>query len=209
MIRSGGQRRDAPVGDPSDRVVYRLPESFESFDEREYHSLVSLGDALIGSWPAAEDLAQEAFPAAHQDWQRISRYEQPGAWVRRVAANRAVSLRRRQLVEARSLLRLAGRRLLGADADQTQQAEEAADFWRAVRGLPRRQAQAVAPLYLEGWPTAEIAGVLAAATPPSAVTWTRGAGAWPGGWVPSRDREAGHEPGQPRPPGGPGHPPAC
>jgi RNA polymerase sigma factor (sigma-70 family) len=161
MIRSGGrQRRDAPMSDPSDQLVYRLPESFEVFYEREYHGLVGLGYALTGSWPAAEDLAQEAFVAAHQAWQRISRYEQPGAWVRRVAANRAVSLRRRQLVEARGLLRLAGRHLLGTDADQTQQAEEAADFWRAVRGLPRRQAQAVALYYLEGWPTAEIAGVL-------------------------------------------------
>ena len=96
----------------------------------------------------------------HQAWPRISQYEQPGAWVRRVAANRAVSLRRRQLAEARSVLRLAGRRLVGAEADQTQEAEEAADFWRTVRALPRRQAQAVALFYLEGWPSAEIAGVL-------------------------------------------------
>jgi RNA polymerase sigma-70 factor, ECF subfamily len=163
MIRSGGrQRRDALMGDPPDQLVYRLPEPFEVFYEREYHSLVSLGYALIGSWPAAEDLAQEAFLAAHQAWQRISRYEQPGAWVRRVAANRAVSLRRHQLAEARGLLRLAGRRLLGADADadRTREAEEAADFWRAVRALPRRQAQAVALFYLEGWSSAEIAGVL-------------------------------------------------
>jgi RNA polymerase sigma-70 factor, ECF subfamily len=148
------------MADPPDQVVYHLPEAFEHFYEREYHSLVSLGYALTGSWPAAEDLAQEAFLAAHQAWQRISRYDQPGAWVRRVAANRAVSLRRRQLAEARSLLRLAGRRLLGGEADQTQDAEEAADFWRAVRTLPRRQAQAVALFYLEGWPTAQIAGVL-------------------------------------------------
>jgi DNA-directed RNA polymerase specialized sigma24 family protein len=110
MIRSGGrQRRDALMGDPPDQLVYRLPEPFEVFYEREYHSLVSLGYALIGSWPAAEDLAQEAFLAAHQSWQRISQYEQPGAWVRRVVANRAVSLRRHQLAEARGLLRLAGR----------------------------------------------------------------------------------------------------
>jgi DNA-directed RNA polymerase specialized sigma24 family protein len=94
MIRSGGrQRRDAPMADPSDQLVYRLPEPFESFYEREYHSLVGLGFALTGSWPAAEDLAQEAFLAAHQAWQRISRYEQPGAWVRRVAANRPASRR--------------------------------------------------------------------------------------------------------------------
>jgi RNA polymerase sigma factor (sigma-70 family) len=161
MMRGGGrQRRDAPMAEPPDQSVYRLPEPFEHFYEREYHSLVSLGYALLGSWPAAEDLAQEAFLAAHQAWPRVSQYEQPGAWVRRVAANRAVSLRRRQLAEARSLLRLAGRRLLGADADQAQEAEEAADFWRAVRALPRRQAQAVALFYLEGRPTAEIAGVL-------------------------------------------------
>src|SRR5919197_5813127 len=122
MIRTGGgQRRDAPMADPPDQVIHHLPEPFEQFYERQYHSLVSLGYALIGSWPAAEDLAQEAFLAAHQAWQRISRYEQPGAWVRRVAANRAVSLRRHQLAEARSLLRLAGRRLLGVDADQAQE----------------------------------------------------------------------------------------
>jgi RNA polymerase sigma-70 factor, ECF subfamily len=163
MIRSGGrQRRDALMANPPDQVVYRLPEAFEHFYEREYHSLVSLGYALTGSWPAAEDLAQEAFLAAHQDWPRISRYEQPGAWVRRVAVNRAVSLRRRQLAEARSLVRLAtGRLLAGEGADQRQEAaEEAADFWRVVRTLPRRQAQAVALFYLEGCPTTEIAGVL-------------------------------------------------
>ena len=161
MMRGGGrQRRDALMAEPPDQLVYRLPEPFEQFYEREYHGLVGLGYALTGSWPAAEDLAQEAFLAAHQAWPRISQYEQPGAWVRRVAANRAVSLRRRQLAEARSVLRLAGRRLVGAEADQTQEAEEAADFWRTVRALPRRQAQAVALFYLEGWPSAEIAGVL-------------------------------------------------
>ena len=160
MIRSGGgRRRDALMADPSDRVVH-LPEPFEQFYEREYHGLVSLGYALTGSWPTAEDLAQEAFMAAHQAWQRIGWYEQPGAWVRRVAANRAVSLRRRQLAEARSLLRLAGRLLGTAESTQTQEAEQAADFWRAVRALPRRQAQVVALFYLEGRPTAASAGVL-------------------------------------------------
>lgn len=138
-------------------VVYHLPERFEHFYEREYHGLVSLGYALTGSWAAAEDIAQEAFLAAHQAWERISRYEQPGAWVRRVAANRAVSLRRHRMVEARALLRLAARRPAAVEEPGV---EAAADFWRAVRALPRRQAQAIALFYLEGWPTAEIAGVL-------------------------------------------------
>ncbi len=142
-------------------VVYRLPEPFEHFYEREYHGLVGLGYALTGSWAAAEDIAREAFLAAHQAWERISRDERPGAWGRRVAANRAVSLGRRRMVEARALLRLAARRP-PAEATTVGEAgvEAAADFWRAVRTLPRRQAQAIALFYLDGWPTTEIAGVL-------------------------------------------------
>jgi RNA polymerase sigma-70 factor (ECF subfamily) len=37
---------------------------------------------------------------------------------------------------------------------------EAADFWRAVRSLPRRRAQVVALYYLEDRPIAEIARIL-------------------------------------------------
>jgi RNA polymerase sigma-70 factor, ECF subfamily len=74
-----------------------------------------------------------------------------------VAANRAVSLRRHRMVEARALLRLAARRPAAVEEAGV---EAAADFWRAVRALPRRQAQAIALFYLDGWPTAEIAGVL-------------------------------------------------
>jgi RNA polymerase sigma-70 factor, ECF subfamily len=157
MIRGRMQGRGGAMAEPPGAVVYRLPERFEYFYEREYHGVVSLGYALTGSWPAAEDIAQEAFLAAHQAWERIGRYEQPGAWVRRVAANRATSLGRHRLAEARALLRLAARRPVAAEAAE---AEEAADFWRAVRALPRRQAQAVALFYLEGWPSAQIAVVL-------------------------------------------------
>jgi RNA polymerase sigma-70 factor, ECF subfamily len=38
--------------------------------------------------------------------------------------------------------------------------EPDADFWRAVRALPRRQAQAIALFYLEDLPVAAIAEVL-------------------------------------------------
>jgi len=64
--------------------------------------------ALTGSWEAAEDATQEAFLRAHRDWERVGRYDQPGAWVRRVAANLAVSALRRRLAEAKALLRLGG-----------------------------------------------------------------------------------------------------
>jgi RNA polymerase sigma-70 factor, ECF subfamily len=140
---------------PGETVVVRLPERFEAFYEREYHRVVGFAYALTGSWEAAEDATQEAFLRAHRDWERVGRYDQPGAWVRRVAANLAVSALRRRLAEAKALLRLAARR----QPDPPLQ-PEAVDFWRAVRALPSRQRQAVALFYLEGWPTAEIARFL-------------------------------------------------
>jgi RNA polymerase sigma-70 factor (ECF subfamily) len=105
----------------------------------------------------AEDLAQEAFLAAHRDWHRIGRYDQPGAWVRRVVANKSVSVIRRRTAEARALARaavFAERELLPdlGGSDPT--------FWSEVRALPRRQAQVVALYYLEDRSVAEIGDIL-------------------------------------------------
>jgi hypothetical protein len=71
---------------PGEAVVVRLPERFEAFYEREYHRVVGFAYAVAGSWEAAEDATQEAFLRAHRQWERVGRYDQPGAWVRRVAA---------------------------------------------------------------------------------------------------------------------------
>jgi RNA polymerase sigma factor (sigma-70 family) len=148
-----GSGRAAPDGAP--RVV-RLPGRFEHFYLEEYPGVVKLVYALSGSRVAAEDIAQEAFLRAYRDWDRVGSYAHQAAWVRRVAANLATSGLRRRLVEARALARLAGRREPALDplaADQ-------ADFGRALRALPRRQAQAVALFYVEDLSIQQIAVVL-------------------------------------------------
>jgi Sigma-70 region 2 len=127
----------AEVVGPTEAVVVRLGERFEQFYEREYHRVVGFAYAVAGSWEAAEDATQEAFLRAHRDWGRIGRYDQPGAWVRRVAANLAISAFRRRLAEARALVHLAARRTPDPPLQP-----EAVDFWRAVRSLPSRQRQA-------------------------------------------------------------------
>jgi len=43
-------------------------ETFEAFYLREYHAVVRLAYALSGSRLAAEDIAQEAFLRAFDDW---------------------------------------------------------------------------------------------------------------------------------------------
>ena len=128
---------------------------FETFYERELRSVIGLAYALTGSRVLAEDLAQDAFVAAHKNWDRVSRYDRPEAWVRRVVANMSVSSFRRKMREAAALARI-GRpepviQRVPADVDH---------FWHEVRALPARQAQAVALHYLEDRSVAEIAEIL-------------------------------------------------
>lgn len=142
--------------DRVDPPVETSPERFEDFYLREYLAVVGLAFALSGSRWAAEDLAQEAFIAAHRNWDRISTYDRPGAWVRRVVANLSVSAFRRRVAEAKALARIA----FGQDAMPDFAAGDP-EFWVAIRTLPPRQAQVVALHYLEDRSVAEIAEILA------------------------------------------------
>jgi RNA polymerase sigma factor (sigma-70 family) len=118
--------------------------------------VVGLAYALSGSRYGAEDLAQEAFFAAHRNWERIAGYEQPGAWVRRVVANLSVSMFRRRVAEAKAMARSA----LGERAEVPDLGSGDPEFWGAVRALPRRQAQVIALFYLDDRPIAEVADIL-------------------------------------------------
>ena len=139
------------------RAVFDAPpEAFEDFYMREYPAVVGLAYALSGSRWGSEDLAQEAFLAAHRDWGRIGSYQQPAAWVRRVVANLAVSAFRRRVAETKALARVALRR--GEATPDLAAADP--EFWAAVRALPRRQAQVVALYYLEDRSVADVADIL-------------------------------------------------
>ncbi len=137
-------------------VSVAVAMDFDDFYSEEFRAVVGLAYALSGSRTGAEDMAQDAFLAAHRNWDRIGRYEQPGAWVRRVVANLAVSLFRRRIAEARALVRLAGRQR----SQITELPEQDDEFWAAVRSLPRRQAQSLALHYLEDLPVVEIGRIL-------------------------------------------------
>ena len=156
MARGRGGGAVPSVAEGSGSPTLRLTEPFEVFYEREFPSVVGLAYALSGNRSGAEDLAQEAFLAAHRDWDRVGPLDKPGAWVRRVVANMSVSLFRRTALEARSIARLAARR---QEALPELSAEDA-DFWAAVRSLPKRQAQAVTLYYLEDLPVTDIAEIL-------------------------------------------------
>ncbi len=51
---------------------------------------------ILGDRGKAEDVTQEAFIQLLSHWKKISRYERPDAWVRRVAIRLAVKAQRRE-----------------------------------------------------------------------------------------------------------------
>jgi RNA polymerase sigma-70 factor (ECF subfamily) len=133
------------------------PSDFDAFFRAHYRSVTGLAYVLCGDKGRAEDLAQEAFADAHRSWRKIGGYEDPGAWVRRVVTNKAISLRRRRSAESSAFVRLLGR----PPATGTETATvDASAMWSAVRALPRRQAQVVALMFLDELDVAEVARVL-------------------------------------------------
>jgi RNA polymerase sigma-70 factor (ECF subfamily) len=133
---------------------YRPPRTFEAFFAAEYHRVLAVVVALVGSRTGAEDIAQEAFIRAYSRWQQVAAMANPEAWVKRVAVNLATSRARRVAAEARAVLRM-GRR-----NDAVDMPLQDADFWSAVRSLPARQAQAVALRYADDLDVAQIADVM-------------------------------------------------
>jgi RNA polymerase sigma-70 factor (ECF subfamily) len=153
-VMGSGPVGETGLGRPSGVVV---TGSFDDFYREEAGRVFGVVLALTGDRATAEDLTQEAFATAHRGWNKVAGYEQPGAWVRRVAVNRAISRFRRHQAERRALERVD--RQPKADGPSGTSAFDD-DLWRAVRALPGRQAQAIALTYVEDLSCAQVAAVL-------------------------------------------------
>jgi RNA polymerase sigma-70 factor (ECF subfamily) len=144
------------VEESAARVAESHPVPFDAFAQGERSALVAFAWSLTGSLPAAEELAQEALAAAWTAWDRVGGFDKPGAWARKVVANRAATRRRTAGREARALDRLGSRRV----ADKVELPHGDAELWELVRDLPARQAQVIALHYVDDRSVAEIAGLL-------------------------------------------------
>ncbi|MDH4168444.1 MAG: sigma-70 family RNA polymerase sigma factor [Acidimicrobiia bacterium] len=129
---------------------------FDSFYRKEFPAMVALAASVGAGTAIAEDVAQEAMVKAHRNWAKISSYDNPGAWVRRVTINLATSTARRRATEVKAKLRLRRR----ARPPMAAASPIAEPIWAAVAQLPRQQRAAIALYYLEDRPVAEIAEIL-------------------------------------------------
>jgi Sigma-70 region 2 len=68
----------AEADDESDGCELVSSSAFEQLYRHDYGRLVALAYGLSGSRSAAEELAQEAFLAAHRRWKEIRRVCRPG-----------------------------------------------------------------------------------------------------------------------------------
>ena len=129
--------------------------SFSAFYEAEYRPMVRLAVALVGRRDVAEELVQDAFVTLHGRWDRVSKYESPEAWLRRVVINRSMSALRRRAVEVRLLGRLSRLRERHSEVPEGE-----GEIWQAVAALPKRQAQVIALMFVDDLTVTEIAAVL-------------------------------------------------
>jgi RNA polymerase sigma factor (sigma-70 family) len=99
----------------------------------------------------SEDVTQEAFIQLLAHWKKVSRYERPDAWVRRVAIRQAVRTMKRERM--RTVLERAEASTLDPDIPDV-------DLARAVQRLPAMQRVAVVLFYFEDRPIAELVDIM-------------------------------------------------
>jgi RNA polymerase sigma-70 factor, ECF subfamily len=128
-----------------------LPDlDFAEFYAATFGPLTAQLYAFVGDHSEAQDLVQEALCRAFARWSSVSRFDEPTAWVRRVAWNLAISRWRR------------ARRLVHWHRDLVP-ANEAGptgvdlDLVRALATLTPHHRQAVVLHYLAGFSVQEIA----------------------------------------------------
>ncbi len=127
-------------------------DTIEALFAAEYARLVR-GLAVAYDAESASDAVQEAFIAADRRWKTVSSYDDPAAWIRRVALNRLQNGRRNR--RRRSEILQAVRPVPADDLTA-----ELVDLRAAVAALPEKMRLAVCLHHLSGLPVADVADVL-------------------------------------------------
>jgi RNA polymerase sigma-70 factor (ECF subfamily) len=132
-------------------AVAESDAEFAWFFRTEYEALVRTMYFIVHDREQARDIAQDAFVQLFTRWRRISQYDRPEAWVRRVGIRMAVRAVRRERLRPH-LERELDVASLPKPVD--------VDLLQGVRRLPAAQRAAVVLFYFEDRPVAEVAEIL-------------------------------------------------
>ena len=128
------------------------PPTFDEVYAAHYADLTVQMYAYFGDRQEAQDVVQEAFCRAYSRWRTVSAYDDPVAWVRRVAWNLAVSRWRR----ARTALNFL-RRQPPTEPRMDGPSPERVALVAALGELPAAHRRAMVMRYLADLTVAEIA----------------------------------------------------
>ena len=126
-------------------------EQYRQFYAAAFGPLVAQLFAVTGDLGEAQDAAQEAFIRAWQRWSRVSRYENPHAWVRTVGYRLAVSRWRRIRNAHVSWIRY------GSPPDLPAPEPTSVMLVEALKQLPETQRRSLVLHYLGGLSVEQIA----------------------------------------------------
>lgn len=145
-VRVGGRPPDPPgtATSPTAELV------FDDFYHAHFRGLVVQLTAYTGDRGQAQDLVQEAFCRAYAHWDRLVEYQDPLAWVRRVAWNLGHNRWRRLRTAQLWLLRQ-------RETHVTEPSPDRVAVDAALAKLPPKQRRAVVLHYLADLTIAEIA----------------------------------------------------
>ncbi len=124
-------------------------ESFDALFRDSYPVVVRTVYWIVGDREVSREVAADAFVAALVHWRKVRRYDNPGAWVRRVAIRDAVRAAKRTALATAF-----------AEPAPASKAEASLDVRAAVATLPAQQRAAVVLHYLHDLPVSEVAAVL-------------------------------------------------
>jgi RNA polymerase sigma factor (sigma-70 family) len=125
---------------------------YSAFFRDEFAGVTRAAYLIVHDRGAAEDAAQEAFIQLHLRWSKISAYERPDAWVRRVAIRRAIRFAQRE--------RLRGLLTRWIEPPRDSRRSVDADLSEAIKALPPQQRAAVVLHYFEDRPLPEVAEII-------------------------------------------------
>ena len=144
-------REETPAFVRARKRAMRFEDEYAAFYRAEFQHVVRTSYVIVHDLQRAEEVAQEAFIQLLIHWRKVSRYQQPSAWVRRVAIRIASRSARRERIRPTLEHR--------TDAPPAFTSQDI-DLLNAVKQLPRQQRAAVALFYFEDRALPEVAHIL-------------------------------------------------
>ena len=142
------------VDDTSHLSLTAQVEDVTTLFNLHYARLVRSLTVICGNSEEAADAVQEAFVKAHLKWRKISTYDDPVGWIRRVAINKVRDGHRSRVRRDRAVERMGHQTVLTSEMPATDEVAE------LLSTLPKQQRVAAAMFYVEQLSVLEIAEAL-------------------------------------------------